>query len=310
MAAELLDLKIPRRFKPWLRIGTCSWKYDAWKGLIYESDKTYKAQDYLPDYAKRLGSVEVDQWFWSLFPAGIRLPEPRDVRRYAEAVPDDFIFTVKAPNALTLTHFYAKLDGADKAFAGKPNGSFLKIDLLERFLDRLAPFGKKLGPIMFQFEYLNRQKMPNRDAFLEALGGFLDKAPKGFAYALETRNPNYLGPELFDFLKSRSVGFVYLDGYYMPPIGGIFEAHHPRTAPYCVVRLHGGDRGEIEKTTGEVWNKIVAPKPEALQAAAAITIENIRHKITTHLNVNNHFEGSAPLTIVRYIDELKKAAAG
>jgi uncharacterized protein YecE (DUF72 family) len=308
MAPELLDFEMPRRLKPWLRIGTCSWKYDSWKGLIYEPDKTYKAPDYLPDYAKRLGSVEVDQWFWSLFPAGIRLPEPRDARRYAEAVPDDFVFTVKAPNALTLTHFYSKLDGADKAFAGKPNGSFLKIDLLERFLDRLAPFGKKLGPIMFQFEYLNRQKMPNRDAFLEAMGGFFDKAPKGFAYAVETRNPNYLGPELFDFLKGRAVGFVYLDGYYMPPIGSIFEAHHPRTAPFGVVRLHGGDRGEIEKETGEVWNKIVAPKPEALKAAAAITVENIRHKIVTHLNVNNHFEGSAPLTIVRFLNELKKAA--
>jgi uncharacterized protein YecE (DUF72 family) len=308
MADELLDLTIPRRLKPWLRIGTCSWKYDSWKGLVYDKEKTYRAQDYLADYAKRFGSVEVDQWFWSLFPAGIRLPEPRDVRRYAESVPDDFVFTVKAPNALTLTHFYAKLDGADKAFAGQPNASFLKIDLLERFLDRLAPFGKKLGPIMFQFEYLNRLKMPNREAFLEALGAFFDKAPKGFSYSVETRNPNYLGPELFDFLKARGVGFVYLDGYYMPPIGKVFEENHPKPAPFCVVRLHGGDRGEIEKETGEVWNKIVAPKPEGLKAAAAITAENIRAKIVTYLNVNNHFEGSAPLTIVRFLESMKPPA--
>ncbi len=307
MSDELLDLTIPRRLKPWLRIGTCSWKYDSWKGLIYAKDKTYRAQDYLADYAARLGSVEVDQWFWSLFPAGIRLPEPRDVRRYAESVPDDFVFTVKAPNALTLTHFYAKLDGADKPFAGQPNASFLKIDLLERFLDRLAPFGKKLGPIMFQFEYLNRQKMPNKEAFLEAMGAFFDKAPKGFSYAVETRNPNYLGPELFDFLKGRGVGFVYLDGYYMPPIGKVFEEHHPKPAPFCVVRLHGGDRGEIEKETGEVWNTIVAPKPDGLKAAAAITAENIRAKIVTYLNVNNHFEGSAPLTIVRFLEAMKPA---
>jgi uncharacterized protein YecE (DUF72 family) len=305
MSAERPDLRIPKRLLPWLRIGTCSWKYDSWKGLIYDEDKTYRAQDYLADYAKRLGSVEIDQWFWSLFPAGVRLPEPRDVRRYAEAVPDDFVFSVKAPNALTLTHFYARLDGPEKPFAGQPNASFLKVDLLERFLDRLAPFGRKLGPVMFQFEYLNKQKMAGREAFLEAFGAFLDKAPKGFSYALETRNPNYIGPELFEFLQARSVGFVYLDGYYMPPIGSIFEAHHPKTAPFEVVRLHGGDRGEIETATGEVWNKIVAPKPEALKAAAAITAENIRSKIKTYINVNNHFEGSAPLSIGRFLEEMK-----
>jgi uncharacterized protein YecE (DUF72 family) len=307
MPAELLDLTIPKRLQPRLKVGTCSWKYDSWKGLIYEEGKAYKAQDYLADYARRLGSVEIDQWFWSLFPAGIRLPEPRDVRRYAEAVPDDFVFTVKAPNALTLTHFYAKLDGPDKPFAGKPNASFLKVDLLERFLDRLAPFGGKLGPIMFQFEYLNKQKMAGREAFLEAFGSFLDKAPKGFSYALETRNPNYIGPELFDFLQSRSVGFVYLEGYYMPPIGSIFEDCRPKPAPFSVIRLHGGDRGEIEKATGEVRNKIVEPKPEGLKAAAAITAENIRAKITTYLNVNNHFEGSAPLTIGRFLEGLAAA---
>lgn len=307
MPAELLDLTIPKRFRARLKAGTCSWKYESWKGLIYEEGKTYRAQDYLADYAKRLGSVEVDQWFWSLFPGGIRLPEPRDVRRYAEAVPDDFVFTVKAPNALTLTHFYAKLDGPDKPFAGQPNASFLKVDLLERFLDRLAPLGRKLGPVMFQFEYLNKQKMSGREAFLDAFGAFLDKAPKGVAYALETRNPGYIGPELFEFLESRAVGFVYLEGYYMPPIGSIFEDYRPKTAPFCVIRLHGGDRGEIEKATGEVWNKIVAPKPESLKAAAAITAEAIRAKMTTYLNVNNHFEGSAPLTIGRFLENLEAA---
>lgn len=65
MSAELPDLTVPKRFRPRLKVGTCSWKYESWKGLIYEEGKTYKAQDYLADYARRLGSVEVDQWFWS-----------------------------------------------------------------------------------------------------------------------------------------------------------------------------------------------------------------------------------------------------
>ncbi len=307
--SKTLDLSIPPEWAEWLRIGTCSWKYDSWKGLIYEPGKDYGPWDYLPDYGRRLRTVEVDQWFWSLFPGSIRLPEPGDVKRYAESVPDDFVFSIKAPNALTLTHFYAKLGGAEKPFAGRPNRAFLDVGLLERFLERLEPLGHKRGPVMFQFEYLNKQKMASKEAFFEAFGAFMEKAPKGVAYAVEIRNPNYLSKPFFDFLARHKLGFVYLDGYYMPPIGTIFETYKPAPARFLVIRLHGGDRGEIEKETGEVWNKIVAPKPEAIQSAARITVENIRNKIKTIVNVNNHFEGSAPLTIERFLEALQKESA-
>jgi hypothetical protein len=53
----------------------------------------------------------------------------------------------------------------------------------------------------------------------------------------------------------------------------------------------------------------VAPKPEAIQAAARITVENIHQKIKTIVNVNNHFEGSAPLTIERFLEALQKESA-
>ena len=47
-----LDFSVPREFRSLLRLGTCSWKYDTWKGLVYEPLKTYRADDYLVDYAK------------------------------------------------------------------------------------------------------------------------------------------------------------------------------------------------------------------------------------------------------------------
>jgi uncharacterized protein YecE (DUF72 family) len=296
--------KVPAAWRPYVRLGTCSWKYDSWKGTVYDKGKTYRPDEYLADYARRYDSVEVDQWFWSLFPDSVRLPLPSVVKRYAESVPDGFVFTVKAPNAITLTHHYNRKEAGEKA--GSPNPDFLSVELLEGFLERLAPMGKKLGPVMFQFEYLNKQKMATRGDFLERMGGFLGGAPKGYAYAIELRNPNYLAPDLFAMLKEHRAGFVYLEGYYMPPIGEVFEKFHPATAPFSVVRLHGGDRGEIEKETGEVWDRIVAPKPEALRAAARITRENIREKIVTYVNVNNHFEGSAPLSIDRFTAELAK----
>lgn len=29
-ARNVFDLKISQQYKPYLRIGTCSWKYDSW----------------------------------------------------------------------------------------------------------------------------------------------------------------------------------------------------------------------------------------------------------------------------------------
>ncbi|NLH76587.1 MAG: DUF72 domain-containing protein [Acidobacteria bacterium] len=305
-----LELTVPKALRGLLRLGTCSWRYDSWKGLVYDKGKTYRPNDYLPDYARTFGSVEVDQWFWSLFPGGPRLPDPSVARLYAKSVPDDFVFTVKAPNSLTLTHHYAKQTPANAALANTPNPHFLDRDLLCRFLEALSPLESKLGPVMFQFEYLNKQKMPTKEVFFEKLGAFIDKAPKGYQYAVEIRNPNYYSPAFFEFLKGRGLGFVYLDGYYMPPIGEVFDKFAPETASFQVVRLHGGDRLEIEGQTGEVWDKIVAPKPGGLRAAAKIVRANAKKRVLTYLNLNNHYEGSAPLSARRFLDVLAGKKTG
>jgi uncharacterized protein YecE (DUF72 family) len=302
-----MNLEIPEKYAERLRVGTCSWKYDTWKGLIYDEGTKYHRDDYLVDYSKHLNTVEVDQWFWSLFPGGPSLPESGTVETYATSVPRDFMFTVKAPNSITLTHFYARQPKQYEEFANRPNDLFLSGDLLKRFLVTLEPLKDRLGPVMFQFEYLNKKKMPSRDDFLDCLGKFFDDAPCGYQYAVETRNPNYLSDDYFGFLRDRGLAHVFLDGYYMPPVGEIFEKHDTATAGFSVVRLHGPDRQGIEKVTKKIWNRVVEPRDAGIQSAVEIVKQNAAKAITTYLNVNNHYEGSAPLTIERFMDALKKA---
>ncbi len=205
---------------------------------------------------------------------------------------------------MTLTHYYKRQSRQNLAFAGRPNDHFLDNEFFEKFLERLTLMGKKLGPLMFQFEYLNKQKMPSKEDFFEKFGAFISKAPKGYSYAVEIRNPNYLSQEFFTFLKELNLGYVYLDGYYMPPIGEVFEKYQPATADFTVVRLHGGDRKDIEQATGEVWNSVAVPKPKGLDSAARIVKANQQRGMRTYVNVNNHYEGSAPLTIDRFLDVL------
>ena len=302
-----MKLEIPAAYRKHVRVGTCSWKYDTWKGLLYEPDTKYHRDDYLVDYSKHLNTVEVDQWFWSLFPTGVKLPERNTVETYAASVPRDFVFTVKAPNSITLTHFYAKQPARYKEYANRPNDDFLSVQLLEKFLETLEPLKGRLGPVMFQFEYLNKQKMPSRDAFLERLGAFIEKAPAGYMYAVESRNPNYLSKAYFDFLRERKLAHVFLDGYYMPPIGDVAGKHEVQTADFSVVRLHGPNRKDIEAQTDSIWNRIVAPQDQGILSAVDIVKRNAEKSITTYINVNNHYEGSAPLTIERFLDALGKA---
>jgi len=81
-----------------LRIGTCSWKYDSWVGLVYSRKGK---EQYLVEYAHHFTTVEIDQWFWSLFPGGnVKLPDPAVVEQYSCSVPDDFRFTIKVPNSM------------------------------------------------------------------------------------------------------------------------------------------------------------------------------------------------------------------
>ena len=94
---------------------------------------------------------------------------------------------------------------------------------------------------------------------------------------------------------------MLLEGYYMPHIAEVAAKYDIRTAKYSVVRLHGPDRQGMEERTGGLWNEIVEPKDKGLKETTSIIEENIRERITTFVNVNNHYEGCAPLTIQRLL---------
>jgi uncharacterized protein YecE (DUF72 family) len=283
-----------------LRIGSSSWKYRSWTGLVYSAPEGI---DFLAEYPLKYDTVEIDQWFWSLFKDDhVRMPDASDVEAYRAAVPDTFRFTVKAPNSITLTHHYRK----SKMQPLEPNPHFLSLELVERFLAALEPMRDTLGPVMFQFEYLNRQKMKSEKAFLAELDPFLGGLPDGYRFGVEIRNPNWLSAPFFELIRQREVIPVLLQGYYMPSIVELYITWRDELAKHetVVIRLHGPNRQGIEKHTGKVWDRIVAPKEEELSAIAGVTKDLLGRGVNVFVNVNNHYEGSAPLTIERLQERL------
>jgi uncharacterized protein YecE (DUF72 family) len=283
------------------RIGTCSWKYDSWLGLVYSSATP---RNYLEEYAGRYDTVEVDQWFWSLFgPDKVALPKPEVAKAYAASVPAGFRFGVKLPNSLTMSHFRQ----TSKTDPLVPNPHFLSMELLNRTLECLEPMRGKLGPLMFQFGYLNKQKMASQEAFLNRLGDFVGALPHGYTWGIETRNPNYLNERYFTFLREHRLAHVWLQGYYMPSIFDRYARFADQLAGEVVLRLHGPDREDIEERTGGDWSKVIEPRDADLDAVAAMLKDLGRRGRLTWAFVNNHFEGCAPRTIERILQRLAKA---
>jgi uncharacterized protein YecE (DUF72 family) len=283
-------------------MGTCSWKYPSWTGLVYSAAQGI---DYLQEYARQFTTVEIDQWFWSLFGEGrIQLPKAADVESYRQAVPDHFRFTIKAPNSVTLTHPY----GSGTRGPLTPNPFFLSPEVMGDFTTLLAPIEDKIGMVFFQFEYLNRQKMASQQEFMQAMRDFRSRLPAGISYGLEIRNSNWLNPAFFAFLLAAELRPVLLQGYWMPPVTQLYEKYRTDLLrhPVLILRLMGTDRQGIEKEAEGAWDRILWSKEEELPAIAAMIRDILDAGVELYVNINNHYEGSAPRTIARLLDQLAK----
>ncbi|MFA6785477.1 MAG: DUF72 domain-containing protein, partial [Sphaerochaeta sp.] len=124
-----------------------------------------------------------------------------------------------------------------------------------------------------------------------------DALPKGLPYALEIRNPKWLDSSWFRFLQATKLAPVLLQGYWMDDLSTLLQQSGTVLGPLACIRLHGEDRKEMEKATGEDWSQIVSPKDAELERLVPLLDRVIRSETVLFINVNNHYEGSSPRTI-------------
>lgn len=93
-ALTALAAALPRQ----LRLGTSSWTYPGWKGLVWEGEHsdTQLSKQGLAVYVQHplMRTVSIDRSFY-------RPLTVSQYERYASQVPDDFRFVVKAPSVVT-----------------------------------------------------------------------------------------------------------------------------------------------------------------------------------------------------------------
>jgi uncharacterized protein YecE (DUF72 family) len=184
-----------------LMVGTSGYVYPHWRrGVFYP--KGLRQRDELAWYASRFRTVELNNPFY-------RLPEPESLVRWRGAVPEGFVFAVKASRFLT--HVKRLRDIAEP---------------LALFLERVSILESRLGPILFQLP-------PNFQADADVLRRFLDQLSAQHRWVIEFRHPSWHAAEIYQELGSRAVGFCI-------PVGGRVQPDLVTTAPFAYLRMHAG----------------------------------------------------------------------
>ena len=126
-------------------------------------------------------------------------------QRYANQVPDDFSFVVKAP-ALVCDAVMRDEDGRGKV--ANPHFLDAAIATREFVVPCLEGLGAKAGPLVFQVSPLPRGLVTEAATLIERLAAFFAALPRELGkhrplYALELRNAELLTPRLMRMLAAR-----------------------------------------------------------------------------------------------------------
>jgi uncharacterized protein YecE (DUF72 family) len=148
--------------------------------------------------------------------------------------------------------------------------------------------------MLLQFPYFNRAKFKSASEFTSRLQPFLKKLPKGYKFALEIRNKNWLDAKFTDLLRPHNVALAVIDQAWMPSIDELTAKLDPLTADFCYVRWLG-DRKGIELET-KVWDKTIIDRSDALKKWVKF-FHSINHKVDIYAYANNHYAGNGPATV-------------
>ncbi|MDP2373138.1 DUF72 domain-containing protein [Reyranella sp.] len=291
-----------------IRLGTSSWFFPGWRGLVYEGvhPQTALSRKGLAAYAEipLLRTVSLDRTFYAPISAV-------EYARYAHQVPDDFSFVVKAP-ALVCDAVMRDEEGRGKV--ANPHFLDAAIATREFVVPCLEGLGAKAGPLVFQVSPLPRGLVAEAATLIERLAAFFAALPRELGkhrplYALELRNAELLTPRLMHMLAAAEVRYcVGLHGR-MPEVerqAVALRALDGDVPGPLVVRwnLHRGFLYQAAKQRYEPFDKLVDEDIETRRILARLAADAFRAKRKVWITANNKAEGSAPLSLLKLAEEI------
>ena len=290
------------RIDPLIRLGTSSWSFPGWRGIVYSRERTQTAlaRDGLREYARHplLRTVGIDRSFYAPIP-------DEDLQRYAEQLPDGFLACAKAGASVT-----SAVKPGTRGATPEANPDFLSAPLFVE--EMLTPFARHFqrftGPFVLEFPPLPRGVHLSAAEFLGGLDQFLGALPRDFRYAVELRERSWLTPAYAALLTRHAAGHVYNYWSAMPMPLEQATVVPPESLSHLVVRLllPPGTRYEQQRDAFRPFDRIHAPDPVMRQQVVEIARRSAGRGSDVFVLVNNKAEGSSPLTVM----EIARILAG
>jgi uncharacterized protein YecE (DUF72 family) len=297
-----------------LYLGTSSWSYPGWEGLVYSGHptETQLAQHGLPAYASHplFRSASLDRNFYAPLPVG-------EYQRYAAQAPDGFRFLVKAPSQIT--------DAVKRGAGGVPtelNADFLNAQLAteEFVLPCIEGLGEKAGPLVFQFSPMPPELLADGPALVERLDTFLQALPplpasEGMEapfYALEFRDSSLVTPRMMKMLAARDARYCVALHSRMPAAVRQLQAV-AATGPGPLV-IRWSLNAKLKFTEAEArykpFDELKDEDPATREALVEAMLDTLENDLPVWLIAGNNAEGCAPLTLHKLARGLAEVLPG
>jgi uncharacterized protein YecE (DUF72 family) len=233
-----------------VRIGISGWTYAPWRGKFYPAKLAHHRE--LAYAANIFRSIEINGTFYSL-------QRPESFAKWADATPQDFVFSVKGPRFIT--HMRRLINA--------------RVPLANFWASGVLRLGPKLGPILWQLPP-NFKFDPKRiEAFLKLLprdtetaAAFARRHDKRLSgrswmktdkarplrHCLEIRNTTFVVREFVDLLRAHDVALVCADTVEWPRLMDV-------TSDFVYCRLHGSEElyaSGYDDAALDTWAKRVA----------------------------------------------------
>jgi uncharacterized protein YecE (DUF72 family) len=213
-----------------IRVGIAGWTYAPWRGIFYP--KELRREQELAYAAAHLRTIEINGTFYCM-------QRPDAFASWADQVPADFVFSIKAPR--DITHILRLRDPL------VPLANFVASGVLR--------LGIHLGPILWQFPSNFRfnsarivpfmQMLPRDTGAAATLGRKHDdklRAPawleaefrRPIRHAFEIRHESFRCQEFIDLLRAHNVALVCADSVKWPRLMDV-------TSDFVYCRLQGSE---------------------------------------------------------------------
>lgn len=304
-SVSALAAALHERFGGRLHLGTSSWHFPGWAGLVWDgqpSEATLSRHG-LAAYARHplLNTVSLDRAFY-------RPVDTATYARLASQVGPDFRFVVKA--ASLVCDATLREPGSGRALL--PNPQFLDpaaaVDLCVR--PAVEGLGDKLGVLVFQISPLPPALLADEAGLLARFATLFQAVaaalPPGVLLALEPRDPALLSPALARLLKSLGVRCCLGLHDRMPTIDAQLPMQRALWPGDLVCRwnLQRGLRYAQARDAWEPFDRLQAPDPTTRATLARVMAATLKAGHHVFVTINNKAEGSAPLSVIALAEAL------